>query len=194
MFSVISVFTIWARSYENVSYAICEQQRRRSACASVFVVRCLDSMICILAISKVSRFYLASVAEQARLNLTRSKISKDTFSSDVAHMQYENFIVSNSRDFNMKKRLPQSNNFTEFQIHSLSQYLECLNQIHSKTAKSSSNNIRTFSMTVTSTNHYHFFCVLKEYMKPSICQGSANIRMYVLIWTRFCKFLQMSNI
>ena len=26
--------TIWARSCENVSYAICEQQRRRSACAS----------------------------------------------------------------------------------------------------------------------------------------------------------------
>ena len=32
---------------------------------STFIVRCLDSMICILALSKVSRFYLASVAEQA---------------------------------------------------------------------------------------------------------------------------------
>ena len=31
---------------------------------STFVVHCLDSMICILALSKVSRFYLASVAEQ----------------------------------------------------------------------------------------------------------------------------------
>ena len=42
-----------------VSYAICEQQRRRSACTSVqadntFVVRCLDSMICILAIFKIT--------------------------------------------------------------------------------------------------------------------------------------------
>ena len=37
---------------------------------STFVVCCLDSMICILAISKVSRFELASVAEQAGLNLT----------------------------------------------------------------------------------------------------------------------------
>ena len=36
---------------------------------STFVVRCLDSMICILALSKVSRFYFASVAEQAGLNL-----------------------------------------------------------------------------------------------------------------------------
>ena len=46
---------------------------------STFVVRCLDSMICILAISKVSRFYLATIAEQAGLNLTWSKISEDTF-------------------------------------------------------------------------------------------------------------------
>ena len=53
---------------------------------STFVVRCLDSMICILVISKVSRFWLASVAEQAGLSLTWSKISEDTFSRDEAHM------------------------------------------------------------------------------------------------------------
>ena len=53
---------------------------------STFVVRCLDSMVCILDISKLSRFYLASVAEQAGLNLTWSKIPKDTFSCDVAQM------------------------------------------------------------------------------------------------------------
>ena len=52
------VVIIWARSCENVSYAIYEQQRCRSACASAqsdhtFVVRFLDSIICILAISKV---------------------------------------------------------------------------------------------------------------------------------------------
>ena len=52
---------------------------------STFIVRYLDSMICILAISKVSRFQLASVAEQAGLNVTWSKIPKDTFSPDVAH-------------------------------------------------------------------------------------------------------------
>ena len=53
---------------------------------STFVVRCLDSMICILAISRVSRFYLASVAEQAGLNFTWSKIPEDMFSRDVAQM------------------------------------------------------------------------------------------------------------
>ena len=52
---------------------------------SPFVVCCLDSMICILAIPKVSRFQLASVAEQTGLNLTCSKIPEDTFSRDVAH-------------------------------------------------------------------------------------------------------------
>ena len=53
---------------------------------STFVVRCSNSMICILAISKVSRIYLASVAEQARLNLTGSKILDDTLLRDVAQM------------------------------------------------------------------------------------------------------------
>ena len=43
---------------------------------STFVVRCLDSMICVLAISKVSRFCLASVAKQAGLNVTRLKSPK----------------------------------------------------------------------------------------------------------------------
>ena len=41
---------------------------------STFVVHCLKSVICILAI-----FWLASVAEQAGLNLTMSKIFEDTF-------------------------------------------------------------------------------------------------------------------
>ena len=43
-------------------------------------------MTCILAISNVSRFYLASVAEQAGLNLIWSKITEDMFSRDVAQI------------------------------------------------------------------------------------------------------------
>ena len=54
----------WARSRENVFYAICEQQRCTSALIGTFVVRCLNSTIRIPAISKDSRFLLASVAEQ----------------------------------------------------------------------------------------------------------------------------------
>ena len=46
---------------------------------STFAVRCLDSMICILALSNVSRFLLVSVAEKAGLNLTWSKSPKIHF-------------------------------------------------------------------------------------------------------------------
>ena len=42
-------------------------------------------MIRVLAISKVSRFKLASVADQAGLNMTWQKIPEDTFLHDVAH-------------------------------------------------------------------------------------------------------------
>ena len=46
---------------------------------STFVIHCLDSMICKLALSKVSRFQKVSVAEQAGLNLTWSKSQKTHF-------------------------------------------------------------------------------------------------------------------
>ena len=86
----------WARSCENVSCHIRTTKEqismRRSACAGVhprslnstFVVCSLDSMTCILAISKFSRFQLGSVAEQAGLNVTWLIIPEDTFSRDVA--------------------------------------------------------------------------------------------------------------
>ena len=51
-----------------------DQHAHPRSLISTFVVRCLDSMICILAISNNSRFLLVSVAEQAGLNLTWSKI------------------------------------------------------------------------------------------------------------------------
>ena len=63
-----------------------EQPAHPCSLISTFVVRCLDSMICILAVSKVSRFQLTSVAEQVGLNMTWSKIPQDMFSRDVAHM------------------------------------------------------------------------------------------------------------
>ena len=75
---------IWARSCENVmpytNNKGADQPVHPRSLINTFIVRCLDSMICILAISKVSRFYLASLAEQAGLNLTWSQISIDTFS------------------------------------------------------------------------------------------------------------------
>ena len=85
------LFIIWTRSYENVSYAYAnntgaDQLAYWRSLINTFVFRCFDSMICILAISKVSRSYLASEAEQSGLNVTWSKIAEDTFSRNVAHM------------------------------------------------------------------------------------------------------------
>ena len=51
---------------------------------STFIVRCLDSTTPLVVIFEISRLQLASVAEQASLNLTWSKIPEDTFSRDVA--------------------------------------------------------------------------------------------------------------
>ena len=50
----------WAGPWENVSYVICEQQRRRSACASAqsdqrLCIRCLDSVISLDSIAEISR-------------------------------------------------------------------------------------------------------------------------------------------
>ena len=59
---------IWARSWENVSYENnkgVDQPAHPRSLISTFVVRCLESMIHILALSKVSRFWLVSVAKQA---------------------------------------------------------------------------------------------------------------------------------
>ena len=61
-------------------YAICEQQRRRSAHSfsliSVFVIRYLDSIIPLVSISIISSLYLASLAVLASLSLTWSRTPK----------------------------------------------------------------------------------------------------------------------
>ena len=62
-------------------YAICEQQRRRSAAQSdhTFVVRCLDSTIPLVSTSEISSLYIASVAAQAGLGLTWPQTPKTDF-------------------------------------------------------------------------------------------------------------------
>ena len=55
-------------------FAICEQQRRRSACASAnsdqhLCFRCLNSIISQVSISKISSLHLTYGAEQAGLRL-----------------------------------------------------------------------------------------------------------------------------
>ena len=63
-------------------------QRRRSL-ISAFVVRCLDGIIPLVPISKISSFYLGSAAAQAGLSLPWSQTPKTGFSRDeAAYVQY----------------------------------------------------------------------------------------------------------
>ena len=73
-------------------YAICEQQRFRSDCASTqsgqhFFVHCFDSLIPIVAKPKVSIPSLVSVAEQSGLSLTWSHTTEDRFSRNEAQIK-----------------------------------------------------------------------------------------------------------
>ena len=53
---------------------------------SAFIVRCLDNVMSLVSVTKISSLLLASVAEQASLSLTWSETPEDMFSHDKAHI------------------------------------------------------------------------------------------------------------
>ena len=53
---------------------------------SAFIVRCLDSVMSLVSVIKISSLMLASVAEHASLSLTWSETPEDTFSHDEAQL------------------------------------------------------------------------------------------------------------
>ena len=55
---------------------------------SAFVVRCLDSVMSLVSVTKISSLILASVAEQANLSLAWSETPEDTFSHDMAQLLF----------------------------------------------------------------------------------------------------------
>ena len=84
--------TNWASSWENLSFAICDNNctyhpvhPRSLISLSAFVVCCLDTLISILTtcMSKFSNLYLADWFESYQ-----SQIPEDTFSCDVSHIYY----------------------------------------------------------------------------------------------------------
>ena len=84
------VWEKWATSWENLFMQYennkgADQPAHLRSLISTFVVRCLDSIIPILAISKISRLELASVAEKTGLKLAWSQ-TPDRFSRDVVQM------------------------------------------------------------------------------------------------------------
>ena len=62
------------------------QPAHQRSLISAFLVRCLDSVMSLLSVTKISSLMLASVAEQDSLSLTWSETPEDTFSHDEAHM------------------------------------------------------------------------------------------------------------
>ena len=92
---------IWAKSWENLFMPYAsnkgeDQPAHLRSLISIFVVRCLDHIIPILAKSKNLRLELASVAQQGSWSHTWSQHPEDRFSHDVAHFMPRNqrFSVS----------------------------------------------------------------------------------------------------
>ena len=77
--------------------------RRRSACTDAFVVRCIESITHIVAISEISRAYLASVAEQTGLSLPWLHTAEDRFSHDMAQTES---LSETERTFPQPKFVP----------------------------------------------------------------------------------------
>ena len=74
-------------------FAICEQQMYKSAYASAqsdqrLDFRCIDIITSLVSISKISRLYLVSVAEQAGLSLTWSQTLKTGFLAHLLKLGY----------------------------------------------------------------------------------------------------------
>ena len=53
---------------------------------SAFIVHCLDSVMSLVSVTKISSLMLASAAEQASLSLTWLELPEDKFSHVAAHM------------------------------------------------------------------------------------------------------------
>ena len=71
-------------SYANNKGA--DQPAHPRSLISALVVRCLDSVMSLVSVTKISSLMLASIAEQASLRLTWSETPEDTFSHDDAQM------------------------------------------------------------------------------------------------------------
>ena len=85
---------VWATSQENLFMPLAKNKGAyQPACLrgliSAFVVRCLDSTIPELAISKISRLLLVSVDEQTGLNLI---ILPEHHGSCIAHLSAEDML------------------------------------------------------------------------------------------------------
>ena len=63
-----------------------DQPAHSRSLISAFVVHCLDCVISLVSVTKISSLMVVSVAEQTSLSLTWSETPEDTFFQDVAHI------------------------------------------------------------------------------------------------------------
>ena len=63
-----------------------DQSAHPRSLVSAFVIRCLDNVMFLVSVTKISSLMLPFVAEQANLSLTLSETPEDTFSHDEAHV------------------------------------------------------------------------------------------------------------
>ena len=107
---IINTAIIWASTRETLSSGVCEQDRRRPACASAqsdqrLFFCFLESIICKLAAGEISIFKLVSLAEETGLKHSLSKhppppppppppTPENSFSHNEAHMIPNNLVLS----------------------------------------------------------------------------------------------------
>ena len=110
---IIDMIMIWATSWENLfmPYANnkgADQPAHLRSLISAFIVRCLDSIIPVVSISKIANLYLASLAVQGRFESTLVANPEDRFSRDEAHFikpQEESNSPENSTFFHIRVAL-----------------------------------------------------------------------------------------
>ena len=119
---IINTAIIWASTRETLSSGVCEQHRRRPACASAqsdqrLFFCFLESIICKLAAGEISIFKLVSLAEETGLKHSLSKhpppppppppTPENSFSHNEAHMIPNNLVLS-------EKKYPRKKNASGF--------------------------------------------------------------------------------
>ena len=120
IFELLSPLYSWATSWENL---FCPM-RTTKARISTFVVRCLDSIHVIpqISISEISSLYIASVAAQAGLCLTRSQSPKTGFL--VSRLSFVSFLSLPSYSF-QSKLVSTTNSLCRLFLSPLLLYIFC---------------------------------------------------------------------
>ena len=99
---------------------VCEQHRRRPACASAqsdqrLFIRFLESIICKLAAGEISFFKLVSIAEETGFKHSLSTPPPgDRFSHNEAHMIQNNLVFSEKK---IPKKKGNASGFSSFHRH-----------------------------------------------------------------------------